>query len=123
MNDESNLAAVWIRLQSLPKGSDEYDELFWAFERMDELCDSEPATAWNVIQEIIALNHSDSILAMIGAGPFEDLMARHGAMFIDKVESCARTNPEFRRMLGIVWKNQISDDVWVRLKAVAPPSW
>jgi hypothetical protein len=90
---------------------------------MDDLCDSEPATAWNVIQEIIALNPTDKILAMVGAGPFEDLMVRHGATFIAKVESCARVNSDFRRMLGIVWKNQISDDVWVRLKAVAAPSW
>lgn len=49
MND-NNLAADWIRFQSLPKGSDEYDQLFWAFERMDDLCDSEPEAAWNVIQ-------------------------------------------------------------------------
>jgi hypothetical protein len=123
MSDDNNLAAVWVRFQRLPKGSNEYDDLFWAFERMDDLCDSEPATAWNIIQEIIALNSTDNILAMVGAGPFEDLMVRHGAMFIDKVESCARVNPDFRRMLGIVWKNQISDDVWVRLKGVAAPSW
>ena len=122
MNDDNSLAAVWIRFQSLSKGSAEHDELFWAFERMDDLCDSEPATAWNVILEIIALNHSDNILAMLGAGPFEDLMVRHGALLIDRVESCARANPAVRRMLGAVWKNQISDDVWGRLKVLAPPA-
>ena len=70
MNDENDLAAAWVRFQSLPKGSDEYDDLFWAFERMDDLCDSAPATAWNVIQEIIAANHSDNILAMVRNGGF-----------------------------------------------------
>jgi len=35
---------------------------------------------------------------------------------------CARTHPVFKRMLGIVWKNSISDDVWIRIQAVAPPS-
>jgi hypothetical protein len=123
VNAENNLAAVWIRFQSLPKKSAEYEHLFWACERLDDLCRSEPGAAWNVIQEIIALNQSDEILAMLGAGPFEDLMANHGSLLIDKVELCARISPTFRRMLGVVWKNAIQDDVWTRLKAIAPPSW
>jgi len=32
-------------------------------------------------------------------------------------------HPSFRRILGVVWQNQIPDDVWNRLKAIAPPSW
>jgi hypothetical protein len=72
VNAEDNLAAVWIRFQSLPKKSPEYGHLFWVCERLDDLCRSEPAAAWNVIQEIVALNQSEVILAMLGAGPFED---------------------------------------------------
>jgi hypothetical protein len=123
MNDISGLAAIWIRFQRSPKGSVEYEELFWVVDRMMELCDSEPSAAWNVIQEAVALDQSDEILGMVGAGPFEDLMTNHGAFLIDKVESCARTNPAFRRMLGVVWKSTITDDVWIRLKALAPASW
>ena len=123
MNDENNLAVTWIRFQCLPKGSAEYDPLFWVVERLDDLARSEPAAAWNVIQEIIALNQSDEILANVGAGPFEDLMMHHGVLLIDKVESCARASPAFRRMLGVVWKNAISDEVWDRIRAIAPPSW
>jgi hypothetical protein len=123
MIDENNLAAAWIQFQRLATGSVEQGQLLWAHERLDDMCSSEPAAAWNVIQEIIALDHSDEILANIGAGPFEDLLVNHGALLIDKVEACARISSDFRRMLGIVWKNRISDDVWVRLKAIAPPSW
>jgi hypothetical protein len=122
MNDENSLAAAWIRFQSLSKGSVEYDQLFWVVERFID-ASSEPATAWNVIQKIISLNQNDAILAMVGAGPFEDLMVHHGALLIDKVESCARASPAFRRMLGVVWKNAISDEVWDRIRAIAPPSW
>jgi hypothetical protein len=46
-----------------------------------------------------------------------------GARFIDQVESCARSDAAFKRMLGVVWKNAIADDVWNRVKAIAPPSW
>ena len=123
MNADNDLATAWIQFQSLSKESLEYDQLFSVAERLDDLARSEPAAAWNVIQEIIALNQSDTILAMVGAGPFEDLMVHHGALLIDKVESCARASPAFRRMLGTVWKNAISDEVWDRLRAVAPPSW
>jgi hypothetical protein len=38
------------------------------------MCESEPDKAWETIQEIIGRDHSDEILANIGAGPFEDLM-------------------------------------------------
>jgi hypothetical protein len=123
MVDANNLADVWIRLHLLPKGSGEKEALWWSWEKLDEMCDSAPETAWNVILEIVALDHSDQILANVGAGPFEDLMGRHGALFIDRVEERARTHPAFRRMLGIVWKNAISDEVWNRIKAIAPPSW
>ena len=123
MMHPENLAEVWIRLHHLPKESSEHDALFWSWESLTDMCDSAPETAWNVIQEIIALDDSDQILANVGAGPFEDLMVGHGARFIDRVEECARSHPAFRRMLGIVWKNAIPDDVWNRIKAIAPPSW
>ena len=77
MKDENDLTAAWIRFQRLPNGSDEQDQLSWAFVRLDDMCRSEPAAAWNVIQEIIALDQSDEILANVGAGPFEDLLVNH----------------------------------------------
>lgn len=121
--DADNLAEAWIRLHHLPKDSSEREALFWSWERLTEMCESVPETAWSVIQEIIALDQSDQILSNIGAGPFEDLMVNHGARFIDRVEICARTNLAFRRMLGVAWTNAISDEIWNRLKVIAPPSW
>ena len=52
--DANNLADVWIRLHHLPKESSEHEALFWSWEKLTEMCDSAPETAWNVIQEIIA---------------------------------------------------------------------
>ncbi len=118
-----NLADAWIRFHHLPEESEARGELEWAWERLDDLCNTEPDSAWHVIQEIIGRDQSDKILANVGAGPFEGLLVHHGPRFIDQVESCARSNPAFRRMLGVVWKNAIPDDVWNRVKAIAPPSW
>ena len=123
MGDSKNLAETWIQLHHLPKDSKESDALFWAWEQLTDMCDSDPESAWNVIQEIIVSDQSDQILANVGAGPFEDLMGGHGAQFIDRVERCAKSHEAFRRMLGVVWQNQIPDDVWARIKKIAPPSW
>jgi hypothetical protein len=76
--DKNDLGASWVRFQSTPKTSAEYHELEWVVEQMWDLCIDEPEKAWNAIQEIIALDRSDNILAMVGAGPFEDLMVHHG---------------------------------------------
>jgi hypothetical protein len=123
VTDKRDLGASWVRFQSVPKESAEYRELEWVVEQMWDLCRAEPEKAWNAIQEIVALDQSDNILAMVGAGPFEDLMVHHGALLIDRVEACARVSPPFRRTLGVVWRNAISEHVWDRLKAIAPPSW
>jgi hypothetical protein len=123
MDANHNLAVAWIKFHHLAEDSAARDELEWAWEQLDDLCRAQPATAWQVIQEIIARDRSDTILANIGAGPFEDLLVHHGARFIDQVESCARSNAAFKRMLGTVWKNSIVDDVWNRVRAIAPPSW
>jgi hypothetical protein len=53
----------------------------------------------------------------------QDFLGYHGTLVIDRVEMCVRSNPSFKRMLDIVWQNAISDEVWVRLNAIAPPSW
>jgi hypothetical protein len=123
VNDENELGVSWITFQAIPQESAEYLELEWVVDQMWDLCRSDPERAWDTIQKIISLDHSDKILAMVGAGPFEDLMANHGTLLIDRVEACVRISPSFRRMLGVVWKNAIPDSVWDRLNAIAPPSW
>lgn len=123
MTDARGLVQTWIKHQHLPKDSKDGDALFWAWQQLTDMCEEDPETAWNVIQEILVTDQSNNILASVGAGPFEDLMARHGAQFIDRVERGARSEKAFRRMLGTVWKTQIAEDVWGRIQKIAPQSW
>lgn len=58
------------------------------------------------------------IQRVLSAGPIEDLLARHGDVFIDRVEHGASGDPNFAKLLGGVWKNSMSDAVWERLQAV-----
>ena len=123
MTDSKRLVQNWIQYHHLPKASKDGGALFWAWQQLTDMCQKDPESAWNVIREIIVTDQSDRNLANIGAGPFEDLMGSHGAQFIDRVERCVKSDRAFRRMLGIVWKNRIADDVWARIQKIAPPSW
>ena len=42
-------------------------------------------------------------LAYLGAGPVEDLLNDHAALFFDEIEAAARTNERFRYALRCAW--------------------
>jgi len=86
------------------------------------VCD-EPETAWVAIEEIIRADSTDRMLAYVAVGPIEHLLIRYGDEFIEQIEQSARRDPIFRKMLGAVWRNLISEEVWRRLKAAAGPSF
>jgi uncharacterized protein DUF6869 len=117
------LAQDWARYQRLPNREREKGPYFQAMVRLGELVHDDPESAWLVILEIPRLDASDMILANVAAGPVEDLLVEHGNAFIERVEATAKSDPVFRKMLGAVWKRNISDDVWTRLKAVAGPTF
>jgi hypothetical protein len=123
-SDKSDqIAETWITLYYLPEESEEREKNFWSYERLDELCRDDPEAAWSVIEAILRRDSSDVILSNLGAGPLEDLLAAHGARFIDRIEQRAAKDEKLRKLLGMVWRNEIPEDVWKRIKAVAAPSW
>ena len=123
MNEQDDIAHAWIRLYHLPEESEERKRDFWAFVCLSELCRKDPEAAWRVIEDILQRDTSDAILSNLGAGPLEDLLVAHGGQFIDRIEQRAEKDTTFRKLIGVVWKNAMSEDVWKRLKAIAAPSW
>jgi len=118
----NKIAETWIELHRLPEESSEREERFWSHERLWELIRDDPEEAWRIIQ-IIRQEGSDLILSNLAAGPLEDLLAAHGERFIDRVEALARSDAQFRKLLGAVWQNSMSAGLWRRIKVVAGPSW
>jgi hypothetical protein len=59
----------------------------------------------------------------LAAGPLEDLLGSHGAELIEQVEVEARRNPSFNLLLGGVWQNEISNEVWARIQAARLKVW
>ncbi len=70
-----------------------------------------------MIQKILSLDDSLVTDQMLAAGDVENLLALHGPAMIDRIEEQARTSPRFARLLGGVWKNRMTDEVWARVCA------
>ncbi len=66
MTDSKDLVEAWIQYQSLPENAKDRDALFWAWEQVTDMCEEDPESAWNVIQDIILSDQSDKILASVG---------------------------------------------------------
>jgi len=119
----SALARDYVKHFHLPKREKERSQYFWAFEKLYDLVQEDPELAWREVQEILRIDSSDAMLAYVAAGPIEDLLVHHGTAFIERIEELAGRDPVFRKMLGAVWRNTISGEVWKRLKAVAGPTF
>jgi hypothetical protein len=66
---------------------------------------------------------SDQAIAILAAGPVEDLLSGTGADYIDRVEELAKRDDKFNELLGGVWQNGMTNDVWKRLQRVRRTVW
>lgn len=89
--------------------------LWWAVEKFFELNETNPDICWDAILAIAERKPSEQVLGIVAAGPLEDLIEYHGPEFIDRIESEARANPVFRKMLSGVWESS-NEDVWARVQ-------
>lgn len=115
------IAEAWIVMHH--QKEDERGQNFWAFDALVDLSNDDPESCWKVIHLIRQLDGSDTILANLAAGPLEDLLVYHGNDFIDRIESFAEKDQQFKKLLGAVWQRDMPDNIWKRVKAVAAPSW
>ena len=91
----------------------------WAPDLINELMyDGHPEEVWRCILAIHGLDQSTQVQQILSAGLIEDMLAQYGDRVIARIERQARLDPSFARLLGGVWKNQMSDENWTRLQAV-----
>ena len=88
---DSELADAYI----IANGMSGADSCFWAVEEMVSLPYADPERAWRVILAVTERAPPDWVLAILGAGPLEDLLRAHGLDFIDRVEQEAVRNQTF----------------------------
>ena len=109
-----NLASTWMVIKS---GTEE------AFDKMYDLLHDDPENAWLVIQEIASRELNDEVKGNLAAGPLEDLLALHGKLFIDRIESKAKSDLKFANLLGGVWQNSINLEIWNRIQKARSKVW
>lgn len=102
-------------LRYFTEGSDSIEANEALVETTVTLTRYEPESAWQLILLTIRDVPAEKDLSILGAGPLEDLIARHGTAFIDRIEQEALRNPRFREVLSSVWKSDAEESVWQRL--------
>ena len=85
--------------------------------------DGDSETLWQFILATYEREMSRKVFAILAAGPLEDLLADFGPKYIDQVEALARKSPKFKDLLGGVWRNSITNDVWDRVERVRINVW
>lgn len=115
---DEDLAKAYIARQKAEPETGEWDALFWTHERTHYLTNYLPHRAWRVILLIWSMDQSTEIMQSLSAGEIEDLLSSNGPEIISLVEDEARRNPNVAKLLGGVWKNRMTDEVWSRLQAV-----
>src|SRR5690348_6338642 len=82
---------------------------------MYDVVHEEPEVAWPAILQILEQELTEDQMAVLAAGPLEELLSVHCPQFIDRVEGEAARNPRFNHLLGGVWKNEMEPDIWQRV--------
>lgn len=118
-SDIWRIAIDWIRFNAAKRNSQEQFDTAWATTKaLDFVLDGHYEELWNLILVIHSLDQSDKIREVLSAGPVEDLLGQSGERFISRIEEKAKSDPSFAKVLGGVWRNNMSEDVWARVQAV-----
>jgi len=122
--DVNEIVSAWIASESAENGSAERESNWWAIEQVSDWSyKREGEHVWEFITATYKRDLSDKVFASLAAGPLEDLLAKQGPEFIERVEELARKDPQFRYLLGGVWRNAMTDEVWQRVQAARQDVW
>lgn len=89
----------------------------WAEDLMFDITYENPKQLLEIILVIIHRDPPNEVVEILAAGPLEDYLAKCGEEVMSKVEEQAKRDKKFRGLLGGVWQNAMSDNVWARVQA------
>jgi hypothetical protein len=113
--DEWHHWAEWV--SSEPRDEEQAKNLIgWG--EFDWAVSDYPELAWQAILEAMEQPRMAAHLEKLAAGPLEDLLSKHGAAFIERVELRAKSSAKFAWLLGGVWQHTMPESIWFRVQAV-----
>lgn len=83
--------------------TDKCDEDLWAYDQVHSIIQNHPDEGWEITLLLLQKAGSDAALAYINAGPLEELLLRHGAAVIDRIEPECENNSRLQLALSGVW--------------------
>ena len=120
----NDLVTAWIASEQAELGSPVRQTNYWAVDRvMDWSVERAGEQLWQFILATYQRDLSPQVAATLAAGPLEDLLAHSGPEFIDRVEQLAQQDPRFNCLLGGVWRNEMTDEVWQRVQEARDQVW
>ena len=120
----NRIVDAWVAGQEAEGATPEHEANWWAVSQvMDWALEGEAESLWQFILLAYKRDISDMVVAVLAAGPVEDLLAKHGPDYIGRVERLARVDEKFNRLLGGVWRNNMTDEVWGRVQAARKEVW
>jgi hypothetical protein len=117
-NNIKYVAKAWVEMWSYGLESPERDKFAWVADFEYEATYENPEIGFQLVLEVIKLDPSKEIIEVLAAGPLESLLSHHGESMIRKIELEAKTNSKFTNLLGGVWQQSISDEVWKKVQNV-----
>lgn len=78
---------------------------------------ADPEAVWQAVLRIMQHVLAEEQIALLAAGPVEDLIVHYGAQFIDRIEAEAKRSPAFAHVLGGVWRSDTPLEIWQRVEA------
>jgi hypothetical protein len=106
---------VWDKSRVLVERNNADTE--WAVEKVMDMTFENPESLWEFILEVAHRSPPSEVVEVLAAGPLEDYIAKCGERVIARVEHQASVDPVFRSLLGGVWRNSMSEEVWARVQA------
>ena len=96
--------------------------------------ENEPDLTWDTVLLIVhsyteadffAENKTEAqkVCGQLSAGPVEDMLSFHGARFIERFEDEARRDRRMAWVLGGVWQDRMTGDIWDRVQGAADHSY
>lgn len=120
----NQIVDAWVAAESAEERSPERKSNEWAVERvMFWAMDGEGELLWRFVTAAYQRDLSDKTVAILAAGPLEDLLADDGPEYIERVEELARRDPKFNYLLGGVWRSTMTDEIWRRVQAARLNVW
>lgn len=102
------------------KAQEKYNEisvrcrLHWAVQKFFQYEIEHPEVCWEAILQIHRRKPSEKVLEILAEGPLKDLIENHGTEFIERIETEAKANSEFKKLLHGV-KGSSREEVWKRI--------